>query len=133
MLNHMTYFTLILTSGVIAWLFYITFWPFQVVKLHRFETEKTATQGGQLNYTLDFEKKYDYKAHITYFLVDGFVQQLEYPASSLTMGQYTFDRAIAIPKSTSRGNHKLRINIDYEIVPWRHILYTWDSEPFAVR
>lgn len=129
----MTYFTLILTSGFIMYLFYMTFWPFEVVKLHRLDADKTATVGGQLNYMLDFEKKHDYKAKITYFLIDGFVQELAQPASALPVGQYTIERAIIIPKSTNKGIHQLRINIDYEIVPWRHILYTWDSNEFAVK
>jgi hypothetical protein len=130
----MTYFTLVLTSSFILYLFYLSFWPFNIVTLHEFTTvEKTIKRGEDLHYNLKFTKYVDAPSNIKYFLVDGVVLRLEADSTYRQTGSHSAYISRKIPTTINGGRYKLRIEIMYEIAPWRHITYTWESNDFLIQ
>lgn len=129
----MSYFTLIITSALIAYLFYLTFYPIKVVELHSFTVDNLRVKrGGTINYSLDFEKFRPYKPDVKYYLVDGIVVQLEEYGSFQEVGKHHLVRTKTIPTTILPGTYKLRIEIKYDITAWREVTYVWESKEITI-
>lgn len=128
-----SYFTLLITSLFIAYLYYLTFYPIKVVELQKFTVDNVRVKrGGQINYTLDFTKYRPYKPEVKYYLVDGIVVQLEEYGSFQEVGNHHLVRTKTIPTTILPGTYKLRIEIKYGITAWRELTYVWESNEITV-
>lgn len=129
----MSYFTLILTSALIAYLFYLSLWPMEIVRLKEFRMETNVAKRGEMfSYYLDFEKLRDYKSESRYYLVDGIIIRLEEKGVQRKPDSYKIISSRQVPKTINAGMYKMRIEIDYVITPWRTITYVWESNQFKI-
>lgn len=129
----MSYFTLILTSALIAYLFYLSLWPMEIVRLKDFHMESNLVKRGEMfSYYLDFEKLKDYKSETRYYLVDGIIIRLEEKGVQRKPSTYKIISSRQTPKTINPGIYKMRIELDYRILPWRTITYVWESNQFKI-
>lgn len=128
-----SYGTILMLTILTAYLLYLSFYPFEIVKLKKFEVLDTQIKRGELlRYELDFEKKKDFNSSIKYFLVDGIIIQLEDYGAQRHVGKYKTLNARIVPTTVGKGVYKMRIEITYKITAWREVVYVWDSNTFTI-
>lgn len=132
-LIYLSYFTLIITAVFIAYLFYLSFYPFTIVKLNSFTVEsKTVRRGELITYNLDFQKIKNYNATTRYYFVDGIIVQLEGSGILRSVGEYKTMSKRVVPTTIVPGTYKMRIELDYKITAWRTVSYVWESNTFEI-
>lgn len=133
-LNTISLFTLFLCAILTVHLLYLTYYPIKVLELVKFETaQKVVKRGETLAYELDFKKYKPYRAEIKYFLVDGIIIRLEDGGTYRNPGEHEVKNERVIPATILPGIYRYRIEIRYVLLPWRDILYTWESNEFQVK
>ena len=131
--NILTYITLVLTTILVVQALYLTYFPFKVVELIKFETAKKVVKRGEtLQYVLDFKKNYNFIAQVKYFLVDGIIVSMEDGSTHRSIGSFTVKNEKVIPTTILPGNYKMRIEMTYKISLWRDLVYVWESNYFRV-
>jgi hypothetical protein len=129
----LSYITLILTAILLSYLIYLSFYPFQIVKLHRFTIVTPVVKRGELlTYELDFIKQRAFRADIRYYFVDGIIVQLEPSGIKRPVGEQEISQSRVVPTTIVPGVYKLRIELDYKITAWRTVSYVWESDTFKV-
>ena len=126
--------TLVLTTLLLAYVMYLTFYPIEIVKLHSLKVLTTEVKRGEpFTYQMDFDKYIDYRAKIKYFFVDGVILRLE--ESGIHREEGLNQVAISsrtTPLAINPGEYRFRIELEYKILPWRTIEYVWESNKFTV-
>jgi hypothetical protein len=118
---------------VIAWFFFMQYYPFEVVKLHEFSVEnETIVAGEAVRVLMMFEKKMDYAPIIKWSLVDGFIYGIPRDSIFRGVGENEVYTYFIIPKGTPKGTYHLQAHIEYEITPFRTINYVWKSNTFII-
>ena len=134
LLNAISLFTLILCTMLTIHLMYFTYYPIEVVKLRKFvTTQKVVKRGEALPYDLEFDKLKPYHADVKYFLVDGIIIRLEDGGTYREPGVHQVKNERIIPTTILPGTYRFRIEIRYQLLPWRDILYVWESNTFQVK
>lgn len=131
-LESVTFASILLFLGMV---FYYLFFPFNPMTLLDDPIEVVQEQvkaGEPVTLLIHFDKKMDLVPKITYYLVDGFVLELEQSSVSQAVGEKTVMRQILIPESSTKGIRKIRIQLEYKINILRTVYYSWDSEEFEV-
>ena len=126
--------TLVLTTILMAYLIYLTFYPIEIVKLNSLKVLTTEVKRGEpFTYQMDFDKYIDYRAKIKYFFVDGVILRLEESGIHKEEGlnQVAMSSRIT-PLAINPGEYRFRIELEYKILPWRTIEYVWESNKFTV-
>lgn len=132
--NAIAYVTLIFTAILVTHALYLTYYPFQVVTLYKFLTTKNVVNRGEmLPFVLEFKKSNDFRGEIKYYLVDGIIVRLEDGGTKRNIGEHEVRNEKIIPTTILPGVYKFRIELLYNITPWRDILYTWESNEFTVK
>lgn len=128
-----SYGTIIMLTILAGYLLYLSFYPFEIVKLKKFEILDTQIKRGELlRYELDFVKKKNFTSNVKYFLVDGIIIQLEDYGTQRSVGKHETLNARVVPTTVGRGVYKMRIEITYKITAWREVVYVWDSNTFTI-
>lgn len=130
---YMSYITLLLTAVLFSYLIYLSFYPFQIVDLNKFEvTQEQVKRGDYVQYELDFKKNHNFISETRYYFVDGIIIRLEGSGIQRHIGTQQVTRLRQIPKTIVPGKYKMRIELDYKITAWRTISYIWESEYFEI-
>ena len=134
MLIYISYFTLILTSAFIVYLSYLSIWPINILRLHEFRMVTKEVKRGELfSYYMRFEKLQNYKSVTRFYLVDGVIFRLAEEGVQKKANSYAIISSRMTPPTINPGMYRLRIEIDYKILPWRTISYEWETDTFAIR
>jgi len=124
---------LALAIGFLMYFYYLQFYPFEIVRLHTFESQQQQVVAGEpIKIKIKFEKFMDYEATIKWSLIDGFVYGI--PRESVFRGTgenevYTY---FIIPSTTPSGEYQLQAQLSYKISPFRTIHYVWKTNRFEV-
>lgn len=131
--KNLSYITITLSAILLFYLIYLTFYPFQIVKLHRFNIVTPVVKRGELlTYELDFKKIKPFKADIQYYFVDGIIVKLEPAGIVKATGEHEVIQSRVVPTTVVPGIYKFRIELEYKITAWRTISYVWESGPFEI-
>jgi hypothetical protein len=127
--------TALVVIGVFGYIFYLMTYPFDVVTLKRFEVPAKVIQGDPIPYALAFDKHLNYKPTIRYYVTHPEKQSLEIITSSVNRPteDQTVSLALAVPSSLDVGcDYRIQIDIEYFIIFYRTIPYTWISNDFCI-
>ena len=110
------------------------FYPFKPIELHKQITivQEVIVAGEYVDIEFDLEKTMDIKPTVTWYLVDGFVQELAVSAIRRPTGEQEFDSRKQIPAQTPAGTYHIRIEASYPINILRTVHYSWDTNDFEV-
>ncbi len=127
---------IILAMLLLISVFIFAFFPYEPVKLNKSPFKvitKQVKAGGNLVYTLDFDKKMNIKPEIYYYLIDGTVVRLNTgSAANRPLGDQIRTLDIEIPKNTRPNHYFLQIDLVYKINALQTKYYSWVSEEFEV-
>lgn len=136
MINKIFYYlailTFVLVLSITLYMYYLTFYPFKIVKFNRFEVaQKEVLAGESIQLYMDFEKFYDYKADIKFYIVDGVSYLIPSGGTHRKTGKNTTIRDIKIP-SSFEGTYHVEVALSYQITPFRQINYVIKSNEFEI-
>lgn len=118
---------------LVAYFYYLTFFPINVVTLNSFTVRDQEVQrGNHITYDLDFIKHKDYAPKVDYYLVDSITIKLDPGGARKPIGNTKNTLVKRIPTTILPGEYRLRIELEYPITQWRSIYYTWESNQFTV-
>lgn len=134
-INYLSYSTIILSFILMIILFFTILYPFEIVTLNKNPfsiVTPTVKRGDYVEYELHFTKHLNIKPKATYYLIDGMVIRLYGEGVSRQVGENIVKGKKTIPDSIPPGKYRIQIDLEYEIVPWRKLYYSWQSEIFEI-
>lgn len=120
--------------GLISYLYYLAFWPIQVVTLNEpMKVIETHVHPGEdVTINLNFTKHKDITPTIKWSLVDGQYYPLLTANRTAPTGNSNTLTTKQIPTDAKPGTYHVEVRIDYEITSFRTISYTWVSNDFEI-
>jgi hypothetical protein len=136
-----TFFTkfsqfLITVAILMVCFFWITLLlPFQPVELidDPMPVKYSQVRAGESQYIyLHFQKKMNIAPSMQWYLVDDVIEKLSQTGVTQPVGVVDVVRQIHIPVETAPNTYYLQLDLDYQILPWRSVKYSWRSQKFTV-
>jgi hypothetical protein len=127
--------TSIVVAGIlILYVFYLTFYPFQIVTLNQFSTDKAVYFPGEdVELTLDFEKHHNFKSEVNFYVANGMTYPLTTTGAQRKVGMTKTKVVKHIPPELHPGTYRIYVDIAYRPISIRpEIIYTWSTNEFVV-
>jgi len=136
LLNYISYFTLLLTFGVLVVVGYWLIHPYQPIVFNKlpFKVDKKVIKAGEeLTYNIDYCKHNSIIPNITRYFVDEIVYLLP-PVTALAKnsGCHTNKILVSIPPTLPPSTYYLKLNYRYQVNPIRTIDVIAETEKFEV-